>query len=89
MKRDELLKLSDEELLVKKKELNKSKITHAVLIGFMAGVLIFGVVSWAISKEKKVGLFIPLFFPAYFIYKTVKNSNVNKDLEDVLKERNL
>lgn len=81
--------MTDEELIVEKKKLKKSKILHAALIGFLAGILIFGVVAWSLSPEKKIGFFIPMLFPIIFIYKLLKNSKVNHDFERVLKERGL
>lgn len=44
--------LTDAELLVEKKKLKNAKILHAALIGFLAGILIFGVVSWILSPKK-------------------------------------
>ena len=81
--------LTDEELLVEKKKLIKSKVTHALIIGFLAGVIIFGMVGWFMSSQKRLGFFIPMLFPAYFIYRMVKNSRKNQDLEAVLRERKL
>jgi hypothetical protein len=82
-------KLTDEELLVEKKKLNKSKIFHATYIGFPAGILIFGFVSWSLSSEKHFGFLIPMLIPVVFIYKLLKTPKKNKDLEEVLKERDL
>ena len=81
--------MTDEELMVEKKNLKKSKIFHAVAIGFLAGILIYGVVSWSLSEEKQIGFFIPMLIPVVFIYRIIKNSKNNKDLEDTLKERGL
>lgn len=81
--------MTDEELLVERKELNKSKIFHASAIGFLAGILIFGLIGWGLSEEKRLGFFIPMLIPIVFIYKLVKNPKTNKDLEEVLKERRL
>ena len=67
----------------------KSKLWHATYIGFLAGILIFGIVSWSLSSEKKLGFLIPMLIPVFFIYKLLKNPNQNQDLEDVLKERGL
>ncbi|MFN3299567.1 MAG: hypothetical protein ACK41Z_05170 [Sediminibacterium sp.] len=89
MEKKDLYKLTEEELLVEKKKLNKSKIFHATAIGFLAGILIFGVVSWSLSSEKRLGFFIPMLIPVFFIYKMLKSPNKNKDLEEVLKERGL
>lgn len=81
--------LTDEELLVEKNKLKNSKIFHAAFIGFLAGILIFGVVSWSLSSEKRLGFFIPMLIPIYIIYRLMKNPSGNKDLEEVLKERHL
>ncbi len=81
--------MTDEELLVEKKKLSKSKVVHATLIGFFAGVLIFGVVSWSLSAEKRIWFLIPMLIPIGFIFKLLKNPNKNKELEEVLKHRNL
>jgi hypothetical protein len=81
--------LTDEELLVEKNKLKNSKIFHAAFIGFLAGILIFGVVSWILTSEKRLGFFIPMLIPIYIIYRLVKNPTSNKDLEEVLKERHL
>ena len=89
MEKTNYAELTDEELLVAKKKLKKSKLIHATLIGFLAGILIFGVVAWSLSAEKKLGFFIPMLIPIAFIYRLVKNSKNNTDLEHVLKERNL
>jgi hypothetical protein len=81
--------MTDEELLVERKELNKSKIFHASAIGFLAGILIFGIAGWSLSEEKRLGFFIPMLIPIVFIYRMLKNPKMNKDLEEVLKERGL
>jgi hypothetical protein len=87
MEKIDLYKLTDEELIVEKKKLKKSKLLHATIIGFLAGILIFGFVSWSLSSEKRLGFVIPMLIPVVFIYKLLKAPNKNKDLEDVLKER--
>lgn len=89
MEKKDLYQLTDEELLIEKKKLKKAKIISAVLIGFLAGILIFGVVSWSLSSEKRLGFFIPMLIPVFFIYKMLKNRNANKNLEEVLKERKI
>lgn len=87
MTKIELSKLTDEELLIEKKKLKNSKIFHALLIGFMAGILTVGIVGWSLAK-KPLGL-IPMFILAFLIYRIIKNSKNNKELEDILKERKL
>ncbi|MBC6993688.1 hypothetical protein QWY85_17085 [Neolewinella lacunae] len=81
--------LTDAELLVEKKKLKNAKILHAALIGFLAGILIFGVVGWILSPQKRLGFFIPMLIPIAFIYGLLKNPKTNQDLENTLKERNL
>lgn len=79
-------KMTDEELLVEKKKLQNSKIFHATLIGFLAGIVIFGIVAWSMSPKKQIGLLIPMLFPVIFIYKMIKNPKTNTELENALKE---
>lgn len=89
MEENTLSELTDEELLIKKKELKNSKIFHATMIGFLAGILLFGFVAWMLSPDKQLGFLIPMLFPAFIIYRVIKNSKKNNALEVVLKERNL
>lgn len=84
-----LYKLTDEELLIEKKKMMKSKLYYAVSIGFLSGILIFGFVSWIMFSEKRFGFLVPMLIPVVLIYKILKTPNKNKDLEEVLKERNL
>ncbi|MCB2222519.1 MAG: hypothetical protein KQI35_19200 [Bacteroidetes bacterium] len=69
MEKKDFYKLTDEELLVEKKKLKKSKLFHATAIGFLAGILIFGVVSWSLSSEKRLGFLIPMLIPVAFVRK--------------------
>jgi hypothetical protein len=89
MEKKSFTEMTDAELLVEKDKLKKSKIFHAVAIGFLAGILIFGIVGWSLSDEKRLGFFIPMLIPILFIYKLLKNPKENRDLEEVLKERRL
>lgn len=89
MEKKDFYKLTDEELLVEKKKLMKSKLFYAISIGFLAGILIFGLVSWSLLSEKRLGFLVPMLIPVVFIYRMLKAPNKNKDLEDVLKERKL
>jgi hypothetical protein len=89
MKKKDLYKLTDEELLIQKKKLMKSKIFYATAIGFLAGILIFGMVAWSLNPEKHLAFLIPMLIPVVFIYRMLRAPNKNKDLEDVLKERKL
>jgi len=82
-----LCELTDEELIIEKKNLKKSKIINAFVIGFLASIIAIGIVSSIYGKNYSV--IIPLLFPVYFIYRIVSNSNKNKKLETILKERNI
>ncbi len=79
--------LTDEQLVVEKKKLKKSKIWNAAVIGFLAGIVIYGIVSAILSKKSII--ILPLLFPLYFIYRLVSGSKKNNELEMILKERNL
>lgn len=89
MEKADLLALTDEQLLVEKKKLKQSKLFHALAIGFLGGILIFGVAAWSMAEEKQVGFLIPMLIPAVFIYRMLKSPNPNHALEEVLAERNL
>ena len=89
MEKEALSQLTNEELLVEKKKLKQSKLFHAVAIGFLGGVFIFGMISWALSSEKRIVFFIPMLIPLFFIYKVLKSPDKGKVLEEVLKERGL
>lgn len=80
MNKKELLELSDQELLEKAKKLKSKAIVNAVIIGFLIGVVIYGVV--------KNGFGFFAIIPLYLVYKIVNNAN-DKDLKKVLVERNL
>lgn len=89
MENKDFYKLTDQELLVEKKKLKNSKLLSATVIGFLAGILIFGMVSWSLSSEKNLGFLIPMSIPVIFIYRIMKAPNKNKELEEVLRERKL
>ena len=89
MEKKNFAAMTNEELLAEKKKLKQSKIYLALGIGFLAGILIFGTVSWFLSKEKKVGFIIPMLIPIYMIYQFTKKSPDNNDLENALKARGL
>ena len=89
MEKTKFSEWTDEELLEEKKKVKKSKVNHAVLIGFFAGILIFGFVSWTLSPNRRIGFLIPMAIPVIFIYKMLKSPNENEELEKELKERNM
>ncbi len=77
-------KLTDEELKIEKKKLKKRKVINAVLIGFLAGIVAVGIVSWSLGSKKNLMAFLlPMLFPIYFIYLIFKKSKKDKDLEMV------
>lgn len=75
-----LYKLTDEELLIEKKKMMKSKLYYAASIGFLSGILIFGFVSWLMFSEKRFGFLVPMLIPVVLIYKILKTPNKNKEL---------
>ena len=77
-----LSELTDEELLQEAKKMKSNAIMNAVLIGFLAGIIIFSVVKNTLG-------FLTLI-PLFLAYKLINKSNHNKqELENLLKERNL
>jgi hypothetical protein len=89
MKKKDYSEMTDEQLFVEKKKQKNARIFHAAFIGFLAGTLIFGMVSWSLSPEKQLGFLIPMLIPIFILYKLLKNPKNNSELEDVLKERQL
>lgn len=89
MEKKQYTEMSDKELLVELKKLKQSKIFHAASIGFLAGILVFGLVAWILSPERRIGFFIPMLIPIVIIYRLVKNPKSNTELEEVLKARKL
>ncbi len=82
--------LTDEALRIEKKKLKKRKLINALVIGFLASIVMVGVSAGSLGSEKNhIAFLLPLLFPIYFIYHIVKNSKKDKALETVLKERNL
>lgn len=81
--------MSDEQLLVEKKKLRNSKLMHALSIGFLAGIVAFGFVTWSLSPNRHIGFLIPMAFPVFMIYKLLKKPNPNQALEDLLIARGL
>ncbi len=76
-----LSNLTDAELLAKAKSIKTNKIIRAVLIGFLAGVVAYSI--WA----KSIGVFTVI--PLFFIIKLKKDDAVDKEVQQLLKERNL
>ena len=83
MEQKEYTQMTDQELLGEAKKMKSFSIVNALLIGFLAGVIVYSVVknSWGMLT----------LIPLYFIYKMIndpKNKKV-KELQNLLKERNL
>jgi riboflavin transporter FmnP len=77
-----LSELSDQELIHEAKKKKSSSITNALLIGFLIGILIYSIV------KNSLGFFT--LVPLFLAYKLMDNSKYNtKELDDILKERNL
>jgi hypothetical protein len=52
MKKKELSKMTNDELLLEKQKMKSSKIFNAVFIGFLGGILAVGVFSLIVSSKK-------------------------------------
>ena len=82
--------MTEEELLMEKRKLKKRKISYAFIIGLFAGIVGVGIVSWSLSSGKNfIAFLLPMLFPVYFIYLIIQRSKQDKELERVLKERNI
>jgi len=81
MDRNDLSKLSDTELLELVKGSKPSPIIDAFFIGFLVGIIIYGVVAnaWGLS----------ILIPLYLIYIFLKKPKEYKALKSELKKRNL
>ena len=89
MDKNELYNLTDDALIEEKKKMLKSKRWYAFSFGLLIGILIFGLASWLLLSEKRYGFLLPMAIPLILIIKIARTPNKNKDLEEVLKERNL
>jgi hypothetical protein len=77
-----LSELTDQELLQEAKKMKSTSIINAVLIGFLIGIVFYSIMKNSIG-------FLTLI-PLFFAYKLINNSKYNnKELENLLKERNL
>ena len=82
MSQKDLSELSDQELLVEAKKVKSTAIMNAVLIGVVIGIVLYSIF--------KNGFGVFILFPLYFVHRMVNNSKYDdKDLEVLLKERNL
>ncbi|WP_284284757.1 FUSC family protein [Portibacter lacus] len=81
MTKEELVELSDQELLDMAKKMKSTAILNAGLIGLIAGVIIYSI------AKNSYGFFT--LIPIFLIYKIVNGSKSDEALKEVLKERNL
>lgn len=81
-KQKELSELTDLELLLEVKRRKTLAVIDAVIIGFLVGIVLYSI--W--YKSFSILLLIPLFL-AYKLAK--KSPYTNKELEQLLKDRNL
>lgn len=83
MNQKQLSELTDQELLDEAKKMKSFSINNALIIGFLIGIIVYSIVknSWGMLT----------LIPLYFVYKLIndpKNKRY-KELEELLKERNL
>jgi type IV secretory pathway VirB3-like protein len=77
-----LSELTDQELLQEAKKMKSTSITNAVFIGFLIGIVFYSIMKNSFG-------FLTLI-PLFLVYKLISNSkHNNKELENLLKERNL
>ncbi len=82
MNQKKLSEFTDQELLQEAKKWKSKSVINAFLIGFLIGIVIYGVL------ENNLGFFA--LIPLFLAYKLVNNSKSGKrELENLLKERNL
>ncbi|MFZ4928117.1 hypothetical protein [Chryseobacterium sp. Mn2064] len=73
--------LTDQELIEKAKKAKSSKITNAVIIGFMAGISVYSTV--------KNGFGFFTFLPVIFLPFVINSKKADRELQEELKSRNL
>lgn len=81
MKQRKITELTDEELLVKRKQFKSNQILNAVILGVFVGIAIYSLI--------KNGLGFFTFFPLIFAYLLFKHQINFKELEKEIKSRNL
>jgi ABC-type transport system involved in cytochrome bd biosynthesis fused ATPase/permease subunit len=89
MENNDVTKRSNPELLAEKQKIKKSKLFHALSIGFLAGIVLFGVGAWLISEKRSFALLFPLMIPIVMIRSIIKKPNPHAALEAELKARGL
>ncbi len=78
----ELSQLTDQELLVKKKEVKSSNIFNAVLLGLMVGISVYSTITDGFGFLTA----LPLFFVGSIVSRWNKNKKL---LEEELNSRNV
>ncbi|WP_316767943.1 hypothetical protein [Pedobacter frigiditerrae] len=82
MNQKPLSELTDQELLLEAKKRKSTTIIDAVLIGFLIGVVFYSVVKSSFG--------FLMLIPIFLAYKLINKPKYdNKELEALLKERNL
>ena len=81
MAQKELAELTDPELLQEAKKVKSTKIFDGLIFGVLIGIAIYS------TFKNGFGLFT--FLPLVYVPIAAKNKTKNKELEDLLKERNL
>lgn len=83
MEHKEYSQFTDQELLDEANKMKSFSITNALFIGFLLGIIFYSIVknSWGMLT----------LIPLYLIYKMVNDpkNKKNKELQSLLKERNL
>ncbi|MBK7600267.1 MAG: FUSC family protein [Acidobacteria bacterium] len=81
MNQQQLSQLSDNELLEEFRKIKPSPLIDAFLIGFLIGIIIFGIAvsAWGFT------ILIPLFLIYLFLKKSTRYESLKKEL----RERNL
>ena len=81
MEQKKLAELTDEELLQEAKKIKSTNLYDAAIFGILIGIAIYATV--------KNGLGLLTFLPLAYSPIAVKNQTKHKELEKLLKERNL
>jgi VIT1/CCC1 family predicted Fe2+/Mn2+ transporter len=82
MKGKKLSELTDQELLQEARKMKSTSITNAVLVGVLIGIVVYSIMKNSLGFLALILLFL--------VYKLINNSKYNnKELEDLLKARNL
>lgn len=82
--------MTDEELIQEQNQLKRRKVLTAFVIGFLSGIVLFGIISWIMGSTKNfLSFLLPLLFPIFIIKKLLKDTDQEKNLKSILKKRGL